>query len=613
MSKMRNIAAILGRTEAANIDNSPGVDIDDNIADSSVVSSILAGSTMAVYSSVDSLPGSPTAGSQAFVTGNQRLYTARNSAVGSGWYNVALINATPTLSLSASGTIALTAGSPTTITMTAADSDNSNTNLTLTLESGGDLFKFATVSQDSSVVTITPRSEDSATALGSDGSATLTFKASDGISQATVQNTFTLAFTPVGADWSGTETQQKLTASDPGADHSLGEGATMSADGNYAVVGAYYWLPSGLSTPLGKAYVYLRTGNTWAQQATLSPTGGNEAQGTGYFGFSVALDATGTRVAVGMRYGETGTGSGNYNQGCVFVFKRTGTSWAQETFFQASDKATQDQFGINVDINGDGDYIAVGAYKHSHSSISEAGAAYVFTRSGTTWSQQAKLVASNAAAEDFFGESITISKDNNYIAVGAPGHDNGGGYTGAGAVYVFVRSGTSWSQQAFLQHSDKAYGDEGGRGHAVDLSDDGEYLIFGTKRKPYANANGAAYIFLRTGTNWAQQAKLVSSDLAANDFFGYACRLSGGGDRAVVGAPRETTGSTTNNGAVYIFSRSGTSWSQSKKLLASDKSGGEQVGSSIGISDTSGRIVSGAPFDDDNSLNNSGSVYFWYV
>ena len=436
---------------------------------------------------------------------------------------------------------------------------------------------------------------------------------SDGIAFGSGTTAFTLAFTPVGADWSGTETQQKLTASDPGADHSLGEGATMSADGNYAVVGAFYWLPSGLSTPLGKAYVYLRTGNTWAQQATLSPTGGNEAQGTGYFGFSVALDATGTRVAVGMRYGETGTGSGNYNQGCVFVFKRTGTSWAQETFFQASDKATQDQFGINVDINGDGDYIAVGAYKHSHSSLTEAGAAYVFTRSGTTWSQQAKLVASNAAAEDLFGESITISKDNDYIAVGAPGHDNGGGLTGAGAVYVFVRSGTSWSQQAFLQHSDKVYGDEGGRGHAVDLSDDGEYLIFGTKRKPYANANGAAYIFLRTGTNWAQQAKLVSSDLANGDFFGYACRLSGGGDRAVVGAPRETTGSTTHNGAVYIFSRSGTSWSQSKKLLASDKSGGEQVGSSIGISDTSGRIVSGAPYDDDNSLNNSGSAYFWYV
>ena len=561
-----------------------------------------------VYSTIDNLPTTGlTAGDQAYVTTTSRLYISN----GSGWYNVALINATPTLAINPSGAISLAVdgSTPTVITLTGTDSDNADANLTYSVESDGSFANIATLSQDSSVFTITPLSE----AASTPGSSTLTFKVSDGIAFGSGTTAFTLAFTPVGADWSGTETQQKLTASDPGADHSLGEGATMSADGNYAVVGAFYWLPTGLSTPLGKAYVYVRTGNTWAQQATLSPTGGNEAQGTGYFGFSVALDATGTRVAVGMRYGETGTGSGNYNQGCVFVFKRTGTSWAQETFFQASDKATQDQFGINVDINGDGDYIAVGAYKHSHSSNSEAGAAYVFTRSGTTWSQQAKLVASNAAAEDFFGESITISKDNNYIAVGAPGHDNGGGLTGAGAVYVFVRSGTSWSQQAFLQHSDKVYGDEGGRGHAVDLSDDGEYLIFGTKRKPYANANGAAYIFLRTGTSWAQQAKLVSSDLANGDFFGYACRLSGGGDRAVVGAPRETTGSTTHNGAVYIFSRSGTSWSQSKKLLASDKSGGEQVGSSIGISDTSGRIVSGAPYDDDNSLNNSGSAYFWYV
>lgn len=593
-SRVRDIAKFVGQTENSNRTNFR------------LKTAAETGGGMEVYDSIGLLPvAGLTAGDQALV--GQRLYVSN----GSGWYNIALVNATPTLSVSPSGTIALTPGSATNITVTATDSDNSNATLSLSVESGGDFFKHATLSQDSSVYTITPRSQESATALGFDGSSTLTFRATDGISQATVQNTFTLAFTPVGADWTGTATQQKLTASDPGADHSLGEGAAMSADGNYAVVGAYYHLAGG-SAPEGAAYVYLRTGNTWAQQAILSPTGGNEAQATGFFGQSVALDATGTRVAVGMRYGETGTGSSNYNQGCVFVFKRTGTSWAQETFFQASDKAAQDQFGINVDINGDGDYIAVGSYKHSHSSLSEPGAAYVFTRSGTTWSQQAKLVASNAAAEDFFGESITISKDNNYIAVGAPGHDNGGGLTGAGAVYVFVRSGTSWSQQAYLQHSDKAYGDEGGRGHAVDLSDDGEYLIFGTKRKPYANANGAAYIFLRSGTSWAQQAKIVSSDLANNDEFGYACRLSGGGDRAVVGAPKEST-STTQNGAVYIFSRSGTSWAQTKKLLASDKSGGEQVGTSIGISDTSGRLVSGAPFDDDNSLNNSGSAYFWYV
>ena len=135
-----------------------------------------------------------SAGQQAYLTSNKRLYISN----GSGWYNVASINATPTLSLSSTGTIALTPGSATTVTMTAADSDG--TTPELSLESGGDLFKFATVSRDSSVVTITPRTADSAATLGSDGSATLTFKASDGISVASVQNTFTLSFGPSGGN-----------------------------------------------------------------------------------------------------------------------------------------------------------------------------------------------------------------------------------------------------------------------------------------------------------------------------------------------------------------------------------------------------------------------------
>ena len=615
MTKARDFAMMVGRSEAINPTRVALLDGDAiTVTDSAAVSSIVGNVGTAVYDSLGALPvAGLTAGQQAFVSANNRLYISN----GNGWYNVASVNATPTLATdAAAGTIALTAGTPLVISLTATDSDNSDANLAITLESGGDLFKFATISQDSSVITITPRSEDSAVALGSDGSATLTFKASDGIGVASVVNTFTLAFTPVGADWTGTATQQKLIASDAEGDASLGEGATISADGNYAVVGSFYH-----TTARGKAYVYLRTGNTWAQQATLEPTGGNEGQATAYFGQSVALDATGTRVIVGARYGETGTGVSNYNQGTAYIFKRTGTSWAQETFIQASDKATQDQFGVNVDINGDGDYVAVGSYKADHSSISDAGAAYVFTRSGTTWSQQAKLVASNAATEDFFGESITISKDNNYIAVGAPGHDNGGGLTGAGAVYVFTRSGSTWSQQAYLQHSDKVYGDEGGRGHSVHLSDDGEYLIYGTYRKPYASANGAAYIFLRTGTSWAQQAKLVSSDLANNDQFGYACRLTGGGDRAIIGAPQEGDTGTALNGAVYVFSRSGTNWSQTKKLIASDKATYDKLGISVGTSDTAGHIVAGAPYDDFEAaespsgsfMGNPGSAYFWYV
>ena len=155
-----------------------------NLSDIRSSGASAAGIGTTVYNSVSALPSTGlTSGDQAFVesagaSGQSRLYISN----GSGWYNVALINATPRLTLSSSGTIALASdGTATTITMTALDSDNASANLTLSIESGGDLFKFATVSQDSSVVTITPRTEDSAVALGYDGSATLTFKASDGM------------------------------------------------------------------------------------------------------------------------------------------------------------------------------------------------------------------------------------------------------------------------------------------------------------------------------------------------------------------------------------------------------------------------------------------------
>ena len=190
MTKARDFAMMVGRSEALNPDRVALLDGDAvSVTDSASINSIIGTAGVTVYDSLGLLPTSSlTAGQQAFVNSNNRLYISN----GSGWYNVAAINATPTLTLSSTGTIALTAGSATTITMTAADSDG--TTPELSLESGGDLFKFATVSRDSSVVTITPRTSDSANSLGFDGSATLTFKASDGIGVASVQNTFTLSF-----------------------------------------------------------------------------------------------------------------------------------------------------------------------------------------------------------------------------------------------------------------------------------------------------------------------------------------------------------------------------------------------------------------------------------
>ena len=153
MTKARDFAMMVGRSEALNPTRVALLDGDAvTVTDSASISSIVGNVGTTVYDSLGALPvAGLTAGQQAFVSANNRLYISN----GNGWYNVASVNATPTLSLSSTGTIALTPGSATTITMTAADSDNSDANLALTLESGGDLFKFATISQDSSVVTIT--------------------------------------------------------------------------------------------------------------------------------------------------------------------------------------------------------------------------------------------------------------------------------------------------------------------------------------------------------------------------------------------------------------------------------------------------------------------------
>ncbi len=208
MSRSRDIANILGQTEASNTNNDPLLSGQAGL-DSAQVTTIASASGMTVYSTIDNLPTTGlTVGDQAYVSANQRMYISN----GSGWYNVALINATPSLTLSPSGVIGLSnEGVAQTVTVTAVDSDNADASLVLSVESGGDFFKLATVSQDSSVFTITPRSEDSATALGFDGSATLTFKASDGIAFGTSTNTFTLSFSSIVDSSSDTMVGVKAT------------------------------------------------------------------------------------------------------------------------------------------------------------------------------------------------------------------------------------------------------------------------------------------------------------------------------------------------------------------------------------------------------------------
>ena len=234
-------------------------------------------------------------------------------------------------------------------------------------------------------------------------------------------------------------------------------------------------------------------------------------------------------------------------------------AYAQISEFKltASDNAAGDWFGISVSISGD--YVAVGAYLDDDNG-NESGSAYVFKRSGTSWAQEAKLLPADGAAGDHFGKSVSISGD--YAVVGARNDDDNGNESGS--AYVFKRIGTSWAQEAKLLPADGAEGDNFGQ--SVSIS--GDYAVVGARNDDDNGSDaGSAYIFKRTGTSWAQEAQLFASDGAAGDIFGFSVSISG--DYAVVGALHDDDNGS-HSGSAYLFKRTGTSWTEEAKLLASD-------------------------------------------
>jgi len=304
-----------------------------------------------------------------------------------------------------------------------------------------------------------------------------------------------------------------------------------------------------------------------------------------YFGYSVSV--SGDYAVVGARRDDD-NGS---DAGSAYVFKRTDTSWAQEAKLLRSDGAADDAFGHSVSISGD--YTVVGA-RGDDDNGNDAGSAYVYKRTYPGWTQEAKLLASDGAGGDEFGWSVSISGD--YAVVGASWLFSG---NVNGSAYVFKRTGTSWAQEAQLLASDGAEHDR--FGYSVSIS--GDYAVVGAWRDDdNGSSSGSAYVFRRTGTSWAEEAKLIASDGAASDYFGYSVSISG--DYAIVGARGDG-----NSGSAYVFKRTGTSWVEEAKLLASDGAGGDQFGRSISISGD--YAIVGAHSDDNDNGKDAGSAYIF--
>ncbi len=284
------------------------------------------------------------------------------------------------------------------------------------------------------------------------------------------------------------------------------------------------------------------------------------------FGWSVDMD--GDTLVVGAHLEDSSATGVNGDQGdnnangagAVYIFVRSGGVWSQQAYLKASSTGVYDNFGISVAISGDTlvvgakgeDGSATGVNGADNNSATDAGAAYVFTRSGTTWSQQAYLKASNTGINNKFGSSVAIDGDT--AVVGAVAESSTADQSGA--AYVFTRSGATWSQQAYLKASNAGAYDNFGNSVAID----GDTLVVGatyeasnatgvngTDNNSAANA-GAAYVFTRSGVTWSQQAYLKASNTAAFDQFGYCVALSG--DTIVVGATYEASNATGVNAQI---------------------------------------------------------------
>ena len=333
----------------------------------------------------------------------------------------------------------------------------------------------------------------------------------------------------------------------------------------------------------------------WSSVSQQAKIQSSDIQAGDQFGINVSISTDGNTVVAGAQAEDTG----GTTAGATYVFTRSGTTWSQQAKLQPSDVAAGDTAGFQVSISGDGNTLVLASHGDD-TGYTGAGAAYVFTRSGTTWTQQAKLVASNPGEYDSFGKGVGISTDGNTVLVGATGEDTGVG--DAGAVYAFTRSGTTWSQQAFIQCSDRAQYD--GFGAQIAVSSNGNDAIIGVKEKA---GGGAAYVFNRSGTTWSQQAKILSSDLQTGDAFGSNVDISDNGATVIVGAPTEDTGAS-NVGAAYVFTRSGTTWSQQQKLQASDKQIYDNFGIAVGLDTTGDLAIIGANYEDTD-YGNAGAAY----
>lgn len=406
----------------------------------------------------------------------------------------------------------------------------------------------------------------------------------------------------------------------------------------------------------GAVYVFARGASGWAQQAYLKASNSDADDG---FGRSIAISADGNTIAIGApneasnATGVDGNQADNSSSGngAAYVFSRVNGTWKQSAYLKASNASSNDLFGWSVALSANGTRLAVGALREA-----DSGAAYVFERDKTGWSQVALLKASNPGNNDWFGFALAFSSNGSTLAVaareeasrasGVNGDETDNSKSGAGAVYVFTRFLLGgWSQQAYLKASNPDVNDR--FGHSLALSADGDTLAVGAFGESSAaigvggdqtsnsvSGSGAAYVFVRSGSNvWTQQAYLKASNTGSGDDLGIALALSGDGRTLAVGAYQEDSDArgiggaqdndlSSGSGAVYLFASDGGAWTQRAYVKAPDGRAQDRFGLSVALSGDGATLAVGAYGEasgasgiggdrDSTASSESGSMYLF--
>jgi hypothetical protein len=446
-----------------------------------------------------------------------------------------------------------------------------------------------------------------------------------------------------------------------GEDQGFGTAIALSADGNVLAIGAPNDdsaatgiggnpisdcdapTPTNCSRDSGAVYVYTRTGSAWSAPVYIKASNIGTANEFDYFGWRVALSADGNVLAVGAPY-EDGSGAvaneAAESAGAVYVYMRDPNGWSGPQYLKASNPNAYDFFGSSIALNDDGTVLAVGApYEDSsttginsvpNTAAFGAGAVYVFSRSGSSWSAPVYIKAPNTHADAAFGSTVALSSDGNVLAVGQPGDDSAATGIGgnqiancalpvtncansSGAVFIYSRNGTNWSPNpvyikapATLQYTFF--------GNSVTLSSAGDLLVVGHP----VNADGVVHSYVRMGNTWSFFGSIIYPYEGYSDF-GRAVALSRDGTTLAVGAPWDSRGNAhigaqtdpgvVYTGSVYVFKRLVGGWSAPTIVKAPNAGPDDGFGAALALNTDGSMMVVGAPWEDSAATGFNGDQF----